>query len=462
MNNLSISNKQSVLNSLTRTNKSLTNVQTQIASGLKNPNPSTNPSASILAKGIESTLAITKKVQEITQQASNTLRIADTILIANTEILNQMRTQALQAINGTNNNQDRENINISFQENLANITENATAKWGSRTLLDGTFSMNCQTSATIQEAIVTGSPIIADALDVGDLVINGQDIGVVNGGAKEIAASINHFSITTQVTASALTSATGVGDFSGVEVNNPIIIINNIAVPLGGFSGAEHSNQIVNRVVEAINLSSELASQNIMAKNVGGVLQVNATDGSELSIDYENITEQNVLGPLPGVYTGSVVLSSVLSITVGGNNPGNAGLESGVIPASGVAAVTLGDMRSEALFGTPLPDVLTPSNAQAALAAIDQALNQVLGQITEVAATVNRLENIQENMADTSLSLHDSLSAIQDVDYSEALMNSASLQAIKEAGIAVLKSEMDSDITLGHLVKDSLQSLRGG
>ena len=43
---------QSILRQMGRTDKSLGNVQAQIASGLKNPNPASDPSASILAKNI--------------------------------------------------------------------------------------------------------------------------------------------------------------------------------------------------------------------------------------------------------------------------------------------------------------------------------------------------------------------------------------------------------------------------
>lgn len=447
---------QGVLNSIARTNKALTNTQDQIATGLQNPNPATNPYASTLSKSIEGDVAIAKRVQSITQQANNTLQVAFTVLNANADLLNEMRVQALDSINGTNTSADRNSLNASFQEKLTNITSNALSKWGQRTLLDGTFSMNYQTSTVTKEANVSGSSI-TDNLLANDLTINGQDIGAVTGTAKDMAAAINSFSNTTQVIASAFTSATGAGAFNSLAVSNPIILINDIPVYLGEFSGTESSNQIVDQAVAAINSFTGLAGQNIMAKNVGGFLQVNATDGSDLKINYTNITSENVLGPLPTDYVGSLTLSSVFSIEVGGNAPGKAGLTSGVTEASGVRAILLSDMRADAIFGSSLPDISTVSNAQTALAAIDSALDKVLNEISKISTSSASLENVGENMSDIAFGLQDDLATVRDLDYPEAITKSANLEALKEAGLAVLNTELNSFRKLGNLVAESLR-----
>lgn len=456
---INISNAQGNINAISRNDKALRNANAQIASGLKNPNPATDPSASVQSKSIEGSLTITKRISSIAQQANNTLQIADTVLNANAEILSQMRAQAIAAANGTNTILDRGSFNSSFQQKLALITENAEAKWGSRALLDGTFSMNYQISSITKEANVVGSPIMYD-LNAGDLTINGQDIGTVTGDAKDMAAAINGFSSITQVTASAFTTATGSGNFDNIVAINPSIIINGVTVPLGEFAGTESSNQSVDQAMAAINSFDELSDQHVVAENVGGFLQIKTTDGSNLSIGYRNIAALNVLGPRAGDYVGSITLSSVTSITVGGNAPDNVGLTAGLTQASGVKTISLADMRAEALFDSSLPDVSTQSNAQAALAAIDAALNKVLDEITKIADTVKEFENIEENMAEVALGLHDDLAAIRDLDFPDAIMDAEKYKALKQAGLAVLQTDLDDLIKQGNFVKDSLDALR--
>lgn len=456
MSNLSISNSQNIININTRHDKALRNVNAKIASGLENPNPATNPSTSTQSKSIEGSLTITRRIASIAQQLNNTLQIADTVLNANAEILTQMRAHAVAAINGTNTDTDRRDINLSFQEKLALITENAEAKWGSRTLLDGTFSVNyLSTNAAIKQANVPGS-LVASDLVVGDLTINGQDIGTVTGDASAIAAAINNFSSTTQVTASASTSATGSGNFVSRTVANPSILINGITVPLGEFAGTESSGQIVDQAVAAINAFDDLADEHIVAENVDGFLQIRATDGRNLSIGYQHITAQNVWGPSVGDYAGSITLSSVLSITIGGNTPDAAGFTSGLTQASGVKTVTLADMRAEALFDSVLPDISSQMGAEAALAAIDAAINKISTERTKIANVVIGVEHIEENMAGEALSLSDALAGVRDADLPEAITESARLEVLKQSAMAALQREIREFAQLGDLVGETL------
>lgn len=448
---------QSILRQMGRTDKSLGNAQAQIASGLKNPNPASDPSASILAKNINMEISTTKRVQSVVTQAKNTAEIAWGTLRANTEILNKMRTLAIQASNGTHMSQDRNDMNAVFQNHVEQISSNACATWGSRTLLDGSFFMNCQTSSNVIEASVTGTDITAELND-DDLTINGVNVGAVGASALEIAAAINAQTSITQVTASILASATGRGEFSNISAADPVIIINGVEVHVGPFAETDSVDKVIGKVTAAINQCPDLLDLSISATNVNGHLQINAYSGDELTIVYSGISENNVAGPASATYSSAVSLLSVNPIIIGGTAPENAGLVSGTIAASGITTVTFSDMRADAIFSSAIPDLTTQSNAQAAISAIDAALTNVLNEMTRISSSYSsRFEDLEENMGEIVLNLQEDLSALEDVDFAEAITNTERLKALKEAAMAALKTEFRAYDQLGHLVADSLR-----
>jgi flagellin len=449
---------QNILRQMGRTDKALGNTQAQIASGLQNPNPASDPLASTLAKRLSIDVSTTKRVQSVVSQTKNTIEIAHSTLRANADLLTTMKAQAIQASNGIYTNEGRvATLDPTFQQNIAQFDSNAHATWGTRTLFDGTLFINCQTDAHVVEANVTGS-ITDTALSEGDLTINSLDVGATSSDtAKAVAQAINLFTSSTQVTASALTSATGTGIFDSVSVANPIIIINDVEVSIGSLSDTESADQVIGQVVAAINAHPDMAELNISALNVNGHLQINANDGSELAIWYSGISADNVAGPAATAYSGTVSLSSVSSITIGGSNPENAGFSSEIIKASGITTVTFGDMRAAAIFGSTLPDLTTQANAQLAITAIDTALSTVLNELTHISLYSTQFEQIEENMETMSLNLQDDLSSIEDVDFAEAITNSERLKVLKEAATATLRTQFTHFEKLGHLVAESLR-----
>jgi len=449
---------QNIIRQMGRTDKALGNTQAQIASGLQNPNPASDPLASTLAKSLSIDVSTTKCVQSIVSQTKNTIEIAYSTLRANADLLTTMRGQAVQASNGIYTNEGRvTNLDPTFQQNIAQFDSNAHATWGTRTLFDGTLFINCQTDANVVEANVTGS-IIETTLSEGDLTINGWDVGAASSDtAKDVAQAINLLTSSTGVTASALTSATGTGVFESVSVSNPIIIINDIEVPIGSLAGTESADQAIGKVVAAINAHPDMAELNISAQNVNGYLQINANDGGELRIWYSRISPENVAGPAVSAYSGTVSLSSVSSIIIGGSAPENAGFLSETIKASGITTLTFGDMRAAAIFGSELPDLKTQGNAQLAITAIDTALSTVLDELTRISLYSTQFEQIEENMETMWLNLQDDLSSVEDVDFAEAITNSERLKVLKDAATATLKTQFTYFDKLGALVAESLR-----
>ncbi len=452
---------QNILRSLERTEKKLFNAQAQISSGLQNPNPATNPLASTISRSLSQDISTAKQVQSVVSQAKGTVEIAWSTLRLNTDLLAKMKVQAIQASNGTYSGSDLVNtFDPPFQQNLGQFNSNMLSTWGSKTLFDGTFSMNVQTDIYTVKANLPGSAVQAE-LSAGDLTINGVDVGATIAGgvgvAIDIASAINVNTSSTGVIATAQTSISGSGVYSVAAFGSSAgITINGTPVNVGPFLGTETANQAVYMAVEAINTA--FLGTPINALNDNGYLQINASDGRDLTISYGPGVQANIAGPTTGTFLGTITLSSVNSITIGGITPTNAGFTfAETATAMGITAVTFGDIRAATVFGSPLPDLTTQANAQAAITAIDTALTTLLNEMSRISIYSSQFNNVEDNVGVTALNLQDTLSTMQDADFAEVATNSERLKVLQEAAMATLRTEFKSSEKLAHLVGESLR-----
>lgn len=440
-----------------RTEAELGTAQAQIASGLQNPDPATNPLASTISKRLGRDVETSSHVQNVVNQAKNTIEVAWGILQSNISLLHEMRNLAVQASNGSYNDSfDRPQMDNTFQGHIVQLDANANAKWGSRTLFDGTFFMPCQTELQAVSASITSTT--TNILGATDLTINGENVGAVAlGSAKDIATAINAISASTYVTASATTAISGSGLFNAVSVNNAKIVINGTQVTIGALTGTESADQVVNQTVSAINADSTLSGLGISASNTGGYLKITASDGKDLNIAYMGgIVADNVAGPAAGIYHGTVALESMYKITIGGTAPANAGLTAGTTLPQGMNSITLGNMTAATIFGVTLPNVTSQANAQAALGTIDTALNTLLTENSRLMAYSSDLDRISENMGTININMQSALSEYNDVDFATATSDSERLSILREAGVAALRNEFKEYSRLGQLVGEVL------
>ncbi len=124
--------------------KNLGNIRSQLASGLQNPDPSTDPLTSTIAKELSADVVASQTVQNITLTAKSTVEIASGILQSNLKILHNMKILAVKASSSTFNDGNRGDMDIEFQQLIGQIDDNAQSQWGSRILFDGTFAANYQ------------------------------------------------------------------------------------------------------------------------------------------------------------------------------------------------------------------------------------------------------------------------------------------------------------------------------
>ncbi|MCH8536592.1 MAG: flagellin [Alkalimonas sp.] len=318
-----------------------------------------------------------------------------------------------------------------------------------------------------------------DALEEGDLVINGVAIGASSGvddrasntvatsssGAASgiaIAAAINRASDSTGVTAT-VNETRLVGATSETDTNisasagaSLAIVINNVDIGVVTSQGDRQTD--VTNTIDLIN--SKSGQTGVVAEDNGEGITLVAADGRNISIllgtdaatagaagfglddvnvegleananiDSADLKASDFADGAATTYS-TVTLSSATAIEIAAGSKGNTGLNS-----VGFVTGTYGG-GEDGQFLKDI-DISTFEGAQEAITAIDNALSTVAGQRAELGALQNRFESTVANLAVTAENLTAANSRIRDADFAAETAELSRTQVLQQAGISIL------------------------
>lgn len=304
-----------------------------------------------------------------------------------------------------------------------------------------------------------------DALSNGDLVINGVSIGAgraaddtasyvgATSSIKEasgiaIAASINRATGSTGVTAAVnATSVVGGAATPGTAGKTGSLTLNGIAVTL-----SVQANADANRASAVSQINSVSGQTGVIAEDNGSGLTLTAADGRNIVMAFDtnggaaaenfglggsNIAQADfaatsVTADDVAITTYSTVsLSSAGTIEVSSGTNGNAALSSLGLEQGSFGGGVAGQYLTEV-------DISTQEGANAALTAVDNALNAVNGARADLGAIQNRFETTISNLAVTSENLSAANSRILDADFASEAAALSRSQILQQAGISIL------------------------
>ncbi len=286
----------------------------------------------------------------------------------------------------------------------------------------------------------TTASAATSVLAYGDLTINGAAINAPTAGgagqtadsAWAIANAINAVQSTTGVTAtanaananlgSALAPTTGSAVAAGAFTINGVNIgaVASVAVTTDG-------SQEGAAIATAINLISSQTGVTATADSLTGALTLKAADGRDITISAGGSTMG--LGGA-ATYQGSISLSSTASsgIVVGGTSASSAGLTDGTYAATATSSITsVADIN-----------ISTVAGANAAISAVDSALNQIDLSAANLGAYQNRFQSAVTTLQNTSDNLTSAKSNIMDADYAVETSNLTKALIAQQAGISIL------------------------
>mgnify|MGYP000748197871 FL=1 len=271
------------------------------------------------------------------------------------------------------------------------------------------------------------------ALASGDLVVNGVAVGqtlasydtasTANGDASAIsvAAAINLVGDQSGVTATAnatqLTSTALAADTAGNAS------INGVTIEFAAGTTGTASEQ-VGLAVDAINAKS---AQTGVTANVVDDDQYELIAADGRNIDVGNVTAAGLTATT--VTFGSVRLESGGPIEISTQDPTT-------ITNSGFEVGSFGGSES----GQQLKDIdiSTEAGAEAAVTALDNAINQVAREQAKLGAIQNRFESTISTNAVNSENLSAASSRIKDADFAAETAALSRSQVLQQAGISVL------------------------
>ena len=354
---------------------------------------------------------------------------ADGALDEYENIINTVRTKAIQAASDGQNANSRKAIQADIDKLLEEAQNIATTtQFNGQQLLDGTFkdkafhigayadetvgiSIGDVRTTQIGDYATTTGGATTTALASGDLLINSQDVGATTIDAKDMARAINAVTATTGVSATADTTVLGAA-VTGGTIASGDITINGINLP----AMTIQANDADGALTKAIN---DLADQTgVTASLAGGKLTLNAADGRDIIIGEAN-SGAGKAGLTAATTHGKLTLESDKAIVIGGANAGKAGLTAGTV-------ATTGSLKSIS--------VSTRTDAEAAIKTTDAALRQLDSVRSGIGSTQNQLESTVRNISVTQVNVAAAESQIRDVDFAAESANFAKHNILAQSG----------------------------
>ena len=340
-------------------------------------------------------------------------------------------------------------------------------------------------TAVVGSTTVTGNQMVAagntGATSIGDVLINGVDIGVIGVASgvvdrgTQTAAAVNAKTSQTGVTATAdtttgivtLTAADGrnitvssttsggaktglVTDYQGAlsaTVGSVVaggLVINGVAI--GAVASVTSGTATAQAALMVIAI-------NLMSATTGVVASSGADSGIiKLSINSKEARGIEVSGASATAFgfveRGSTTTAKLTLSTQSANGivlGGSTGMTS-----TGQTAV---GFNASVLASSGGVDLSTATGSQAALTALDKAINSVTDSRASMGAYQNRLTASVSNLETTSMNLQASRSRILDADYAKETTNLAKAQIVRQAATAMLAQANQSSQSVLALLK---------
>ena len=457
-----------------RTQNDLSTAIQRLSSGLR------INSAKDDAAGLAISDRMTSQIRGINQAARNAndgislSQVAEGAMGAISDNLQRIRELAVQSANATNSSTDRAALQQEVAQLETEIDRVATqTQFNGLNLLDGTFTAqqfqvgaNAGQTITVSSiasarasalgqsygANLTGAALTASTgiTAAGQFTIDGADVfggSAVAGNARDIAAAINSRSIAGVTATAQPTAAAGsYGATAGITAGTATLTINGIGIGLNvtGVGTTDVANTI-----SAINANS--AATGVTASNNGGAISLAAADG-------RNITSALTLGTATNTALQDLGLGGVAATTYSSYSIAYSGTSPLVIGGSAATGVkgTASGTTSATATGTAISavDISTVAGANAALSAVDAALQTISSGRAALGAVQNRFSSTISNLQTASENLSASRSRIQDADFAAETANLSRAQVLQQAGTAMVAQA-------NQLPQQVLQLLKG-
>ena len=427
------------------------------------------------------------------QNANDGISLAQTAegaLGQTTDLLQRMRTLAVQSANGTNSSSDR----ASLQEEVSQLQQELnrvanTSQFNGQNILDGSlnnaqFQVGANANQTInisigsaQASAIGNNAVSSTAVGngsgassfagtvAGTIGINQNAIqtftvqgkgttstyvsAAAGGTAFAIAKGINAASGSTGVTAIATTTATLASFTAGTQS----FTIQGAPTAAGGANPVTVTATLatatdVSGLAAAINAQSGVTGINAVADTSTGKIALTQSQGYDIGVTNNllannSTTLQGSTGTAKALVRGTADAAAIGdSMTVGGTLAFNSS-SSFTVGTSAAGTVFTAASNSSALSSVASINITSvvngiPTGANSALQVIDSALANISSSRASLGALQNRFTSVVSSLSTTSENLSAARSRILDADFASETANLTRGQILQQAGTAML------------------------
>jgi flagellin len=416
---LSIANNllaNSVQLHLDQNQSQLQTVVTDLSTGLRINTAADDPSGLAISTNLQTQADGFNQAVSNVQNANNAAQVALGALTSETNILQRIRSLAVEAASDINSNNDRANLQTEVTQLLLEVNRiSQNTNFNGQALLDGSHA-GFQAE---QDAYLTVTANTALATNGGFSSVNGTNYGFL---AATVTASSAAFNTTTG-------GVQGLGGTGTVDGTIELQVVNT------GVSIAVQET-FINSATGQISVSTTLfgAGPNA-AKKITGKGASNANGFDNVAIALGAFTTADV-----GTTAYIKISQNVAALT----NPSNpalnfqSGADEGDVIQVGIQATNTQTLRISNV-NLAISSANNPSlGAEDAIGQIDNALDVLLAQQAQLGAIVVRLNIDQDNDDTAATNLQASESDIRDLNVGAATTEFTKLQVLVQVGTSVL------------------------
>ena len=437
-NNMSAVNTLNILN---KNQSALSKSLQKVSSGMKINDAGDDASGYAISERMRVQIRSLNQDNQNTQNGNSMMKTAEGAVSSTVEILKTLKEKAINAANDTNTDEDRRTIQKEINQMVDQIDDNALATYNGKYLVDGSRnSIGTATCTTLtNSSLSTESKWASTLTELQSRTDEGLNIQSTDKVTVSYVREGKTYTTTFQVSTYTMSDLLTAKAFNGSEGVEGTAFVDSGKVTAGAWIGLDKAG---NSVYTADNKSA----LSIGAKGAGTTYQVSsftlsisdntgairktantALDGFNERIRAENKSEDNALVLQTGTKANQAI------------------------------KVSMTDMRSLALGmkgtdGTVI-SVQTQDKANAAINAIESALQKALDEQANIGAVQTRLAYTSSNLTTAAENVQNSESTIRDADMAKEMTEYTKNNVLLQAAQSMLAQANQNSSAVLSLLK---------
>ena len=419
----------STLNTLNKNSSALSKSLQKVSSGMKINSAADDASGYAISERMRVQIRGLDQANQNTQNGTSMMKVAEGAVSSTVDILKTLKEKVINAANDTNTDSDRATIQKELDQSIDQINDNANVTYNGKYLVDGSKNSeikNATTTSLTNESLSSatkGGSAFSDLKDRNGNSLNINKLDTITMSYVKEGKTYT-FSVSGSETLNALVA-------KGTDLTNTVKEGSTIGSDIAGDTvGTADGGTALTITAKAAGVTNQISGLTFSVSNTKGQVQKSANavlDNFTESIRAQNKSADNAI---------------VLQVGTKANQSIKVGLT---------------DMRAEALglqssSGQTI-QIGTQKQANAAINALDNAVQKALDQQTTIGAVQSRLSYTSSNLTTASENVQSSESTIRDADMAKEMTEYTKNNVLLQAAQSMLAQANQSSSSVLSLLQ---------